>query len=396
MAHITEFTIEGLAGRTEPYSRKLNRDVNVFFGLNGAGKTSLLRILQSAMSRDGSMLDTVPFERAEVKIYSVDYDKIFAHTIERPHPKHSKAGRGRQTVPSPEHMPPEMTTGMMFAGETFVYHEEIRWNVTPPLPKDSRGGWSHGWLPTTRVFFGRLPSWRLTAAQQQLYTERAVDRLFAEALSALWSSYSARLLSQVRKAQEAGLSNILQAVLSPPKKSKTKRRLDSTTAYNRIITFLRRQGAEGTLGPLEVFAAKYAEDPQLVSVADHIDRVEQDIEKASAPRAKLENLIRRMFSGPKELQFSDTTIKVLAKDGRDIGLAALSSGEKQVLRIFTELLHVGGSAVLIDEPEISLHIDWQRELIKSMQLLSPDSQLVLATHSPEIMADLSDSRIFRL
>ena len=51
MAHITEFAITGLAGRTDVYSGRFNRDVNIFFGLNGSGKTSLLKILHSAMSR---------------------------------------------------------------------------------------------------------------------------------------------------------------------------------------------------------------------------------------------------------------------------------------------------------------------------------------------------------
>lgn len=52
MSHITEFSISGLAGSDQVYSQKLNQDVNVFFGLNGSGKTSLLKILHSAMSDD--------------------------------------------------------------------------------------------------------------------------------------------------------------------------------------------------------------------------------------------------------------------------------------------------------------------------------------------------------
>jgi predicted ATP-dependent endonuclease of OLD family len=57
---------------------------------------------------------------------------------------------------------------------------------------------------------------------------------------------------------------------------------------------------------------------------------------------------------------------------------------------------VESSTLLIDEPEISLHIDWQRELIKSIQTLSPNLQLILATHSPEIMAEVDDKYIHQL
>src|SRR5262249_41229213 len=126
------------------------------------------------------------------------------------------------------------------------------------------------------------------------------------------------------------------------------------------------------------------------------DKVEAEIESASQPRIRLESLIRRLFSGPKEVQFTDTEIKVISKKGDKIGLASLSSGEKHILRIFTAILYDENTTILIDEPEISLHIDWQRELIKSMRTLNPTSQFILATHSPEIMADLEDSRIFSL
>jgi len=54
------------------------------------------------------------------------------------------------------------------------------------------------------------------------------------------------------------------------------------------------------------------------------------------------------------------------------------------------------STLIIDEPEISLNIDWQKILVASMQRLNPDAQLVLATHSPEIMADVPDTKVFPL
>ena len=55
-----------------------------------------------------------------------------------------------------------------------------------------------------------------------------------------------------------------------------------------------------------------------------------------------------------------------------------------------------GSTILIDEPELSMHIDWQHDLIESLSRLNGQAQFILATHSPEIMAELDDSKIFRL
>jgi len=63
---------------------------------------------------------------------------------------------------------------------------------------------------------------------------------------------------------------------------------------------------------------------------------------------------------------------------------SLSSGEKQILIIlFTTLLQDKKPYILLmDEPEISLHIDWQRSLIQHIRQINPLCQIIMATHSP--------------
>lgn len=68
-------------------------------------------------------------------------------------------------------------------------------------------------------------------------------------------------------------------------------------------------------------------------------------------------------------------------------LKELSSGERQILIILTYLAFVSGenSVFVIDEPELSLHLVWQRLLIDAVKQLRPKGcQVVLATHAPEI------------
>jgi energy-coupling factor transporter ATP-binding protein EcfA2 len=62
----------------------------------------------------------------------------------------------------------------------------------------------------------------------------------------------------------------------------------------------------------------------------------------------------------------------------------LSSGEKQILIILlTTLLQDGKDYILLmDEPEISLHIDWQRSLITNIRQINPNCQIIMITHSP--------------
>ena len=65
----------------------------------------------------------------------------------------------------------------------------------------------------------------------------------------------------------------------------------------------------------------------------------------------------------------------------------LSSGEKQILIILTSVLIQNRRPyiMLLDEPEISLHFDWQRRLIEDIMALNPALQLILATHSPAVI-----------
>jgi len=80
-----------------------------------------------------------------------------------------------------------------------------------------------------------------------------------------------------------------------------------------------------------------------------------------------------------------------------IEIEKLSSGEKQILIILlTVLLQNQKKYVLIlDEPEISMHIDWQRVLIDYIVELNPNCQVIIATHSPTIFYKGRDHKMQR-
>lgn len=73
--------------------------------------------------------------------------------------------------------------------------------------------------------------------------------------------------------------------------------------------------------------------------------------------------------------------------GEEIPSYVLSSGEKQMLIILlTVLLECKQSYVIIlDEPEVSLHIEWQQRLIELIRDLNPNAQIILTTHSPAVI-----------
>ncbi len=67
-------------------------------------------------------------------------------------------------------------------------------------------------------------------------------------------------------------------------------------------------------------------------------------------------------------------------------LSELSSGERHLLSLLTIFLITGreSNVFLIDEPEISLSMAWQRELLPLLSEFAPQAQIIVATHSPEI------------
>lgn len=80
---------------------------------------------------------------------------------------------------------------------------------------------------------------------------------------------------------------------------------------------------------------------------------------------------------------------VSTKNGQPIDLNKLSSGEQHMLILFYQLLfkYSSQTLLLIDEPEISLHISWQKRFIEDLQqILKLNSmEILIATHSPSII-----------
>jgi predicted ATPase len=414
MSHFLDGEILGLAGKSTPTLLVFDRHLNILYGLNGSGKTSLLKILHSAMTGDAQSLQTVPFTRATVRFHSPHYGTTHTRTIDK----------GALSATTTDTSSPTRRRGLFAYGT--AQKRELTWTETietgddPRLPELAFLGvppegdsaklrsFDHRYLPTARLhlnepveaspftFGQRGIAYPGLATSAQL-TEETLDQYFANALERLWESYTSEVGRSVRAAQAKGLANILKSVMSgsrsaPPKKPK----LDLKQAYESVKQFLERQGSQDVLGTFEKFSTRYQIDQSLQAVVHDIYSVEQEVDMASEPQKKLERLIHRLYSGNKRIMFSDNSITVESGTGDRIGLESLSSGEKQLIRMSVECLSAGPNPILIDEPEISMHIDWQRELLAILQSLNPDAQFVVATHSPEIMAEIPDERLFSL
>lgn len=104
----------------------------------------------------------------------------------------------------------------------------------------------------------------------------------------------------------------------------------------------------------------------------------------------LTDLINRRFSDKRLTVDKEKGFGLVSRTGQEIPLEKLSSGEQHQLVLTFELLFEvqEDSLILIDEPELSLHVTWQKSFIDSLKRMIRLNKfdVVLATHSPPLVA----------
>lgn len=120
-------------------------------------------------------------------------------------------------------------------------------------------------------------------------------------------------------------------------------------------------------------------------------------EEAFAQKAYLLDTLNRLFvSTGKKVDEQNGELEFLIDSATRITRHHLSSGEKQLLIILLTVLcqEEKQAVLLLDEPEISMHLRWQYELIDIIRHLNPHCQVVIATHSPSIFNDGWRDKVF--
>ena len=109
----------------------------------------------------------------------------------------------------------------------------------------------------------------------------------------------------------------------------------------------------------------------------------------SLPKRKFQDMIDELFSYTHKTIDRKSNDIVFYQNGERLLPYKLSSGEKQMLVILlTVLVRDDDHCVLfMDEPEASLHIEWQQKLIGMIRNLNPNVQLILTTHSPAVIME---------
>ena len=113
----------------------------------------------------------------------------------------------------------------------------------------------------------------------------------------------------------------------------------------------------------------------------------QRAQEISQPKKMFQDLVDKLFAETGKKLIRTKNEIAFMQIGEELQPYKLSSGEKQMLAILLTVLIEDHQhyTLFMDEPEVSLHIDWQQKLIDMILMLNPNVQIVLTTHSPAVI-----------
>lgn len=125
------------------------------------------------------------------------------------------------------------------------------------------------------------------------------------------------------------------------------------------------------------------------------NRIIEALQQGHADAAQQLSKMKTRFQDMVDELFAETGKKIIRTEneirfsqiGETLVPYQLSSGEKQILAILLTVLVEDQQHYILfmDEPEVSLHIEWQKRLIELILELNPNVQIILTTHSPAVI-----------
>lgn len=411
---VKSITVNGLWD-IKNVSMTLNEDVNILIGGNGTGKTTLLRIVEGVLNVDLQAIDDIIFNDVRIIIQT--------------------GGKGEDKSIRVQKISEDPVTSVyryQFDDEIVdIRLSDIRMYTRLRNPSNS----------LYRHVKSRLEAlvnltWLSVNRANDSNDKRIIEELHDDVDVKLWQlmnqivSYRLQLETKVNDRTKKFNEDLVALLLynetydSLPKlenlvKIKTLSTDEIITQLHRVFSYFGdprlhtddiKRHAEKIHSVVEGMTGNHgiqAEDLLALSLLNRtaaIFSLSSDYQKERAdimePLKKYVDIVGQYLKD-KTLEFDATTgeFKTILQYGKEkkrkLSIYSLSSGERQLLILLTEtLLQQQRPFVFIaDEPELSLHIEWQRNLINSIRELNPNAQIIFATHAPEIAANHSKKLI---
>jgi predicted ATP-binding protein involved in virulence len=355
---IKSFEITGLLNRDGQVKIEFNTDLNIITGRNGSGKTSTLKLLWYILSGNVYLaLKEVPFRKAtlETDEYICTIYRMTSTTC-----RIDWSFDGRH--------------------ETFEDAEDgdgdIVWNAEDSANPLLRERGSSVFLPTFRRIEGGF-----TLGDQSNPLIKGKNDI-EESLIAL-----SRKLSHAKHTFVASLSTVDIVSLL------VRQYTDLSEQYNR----LQKKTSHDIIQRIKSSKIEQSGENKLDIAIGIIDNIRQEIESMESARESIlepieavQTLVKKLFKHSgiklgKTLSFGDAANAVNSD--------ALSAGEKQMLSFVSYNAFYSDAVIIIDEPELSLHVDWQRQLFPTLLAQQTSNQFIIATHSPFIYGKYPDKEI---
>lgn len=148
------------------------------------------------------------------------------------------------------------------------------------------------------------------------------------------------------------------------------------------------------------FAWQYAEFLKIKSIAALAKENEKIKENVRKPKENFLEVINDFFNSSgsdKKIMINSEGRVYFDAHSRKLRLTDLSSGEKQIIITFASLIFglkgKNRGIFIVDEPEASLHLEWQSKFVPAILRTNKNVQLIFATHSPELIGRYRDKAI---
>ncbi|WP_375241199.1 AAA family ATPase [Polaribacter sp.] len=349
---IKKLFVEGLNGRKTPLDLTFNTDLNLLTGKNGSGKTTILKLIWFLNSgRMLSLIREINFTFAEIttsnQILSVRRDSKNS-TIS------ISVNKEKPLVLSESNVR-ELEYGMRRANRVNDRIIEIHKNSIPTI-----------FFPTFRRIEG---GFSMENGFDPRYGPQDDIKEALNDFSRRMSSRNQRFITSISTDDIVSLLN--EEYSSINSKINAKQQEKSNT----IIKKIKGQNKDEKL--------------ILKEIQVDIEKMEDERIELLKPYTTLSELITTIFQH-KGINLKNLT---LGEVNNAISSDKLSAGEKQMLSFICYNAFTKNNTIFIDEPELSLHPDWQRTLVPTLLNQGNNNQFFMATHSPFIFSKYSDKEI---
>ena len=366
---IKSLNVKGLNNRIDA-DLEFNEDLNIITGKNGSGKTTLLKLLWYLVSGNlARMIPEIPFQSVSI---TTDSFSLWVLRLEGDQLKVFSTFAGEQqsietgTVEQLDDKLEELSERIAHTTEKSLFF---------PTFRRIEGGFSgrgpgFGTQPST---FGDIEIW-YAGPPSGRSTDRATVRL-QEAMSHLSSGLSVQDHQFIASISTNDIVKLLREKYTDISDETNELHVQSSKDITRKISEMK--GRDDATSVLE-------------DIQRHVEQVTEEREALLRPFSVLTGRIREILQY-KGIRVS--SVITLGEAEEAIASDILSAGEKQMLSFLCYNTFIENAAIFIDEPELSLHVDWQRILVPTLLEQGTGNQFFLATHSPFIYSKYPDKEL---